>query len=131
MHYISYLCLLEPNQSLITTGQFWNVPVIAEPYNGTVFDVAPQSSLNYYTVTVSHPDSPVRRFAAYLWPRSWEIVRGEYQPCLYAGSQQAGKTDEIEGYGDPVIEGLYTDYIVGGPFDTGFEYNRFEQRRCR
>ena len=105
--------------------------MIAEPYNGTVLDVAPDSNLNYYTVTVSHPDSPVRQFAAFLWPRSWEIVRGEYQPCLYAGSHQAGRMDEIEGYSDPVIEGLYTDYIMSGPFDTEFEYSRFEQRRCR
>ena len=112
-------------------GQFWNVPVIAEPYNGTVVDSYPGFENNYYVVTVSHPDSPVRQFPAFFWPRSWEIVRGEYQPCLYAGSRQAGKTDEIEEYGDPVIEGYYLDYIVDGPFDTKFQYSRFEDNRCR
>lgn len=96
-----------------------------------MLDSYPELSNNYYTVTVSHPDSPARHFAAFFWPRSWEVVRGEYQPCLYAGSHQAGRTDEIEGYGDPVIEGLYIDYIVSGPFDSEFAYSRFEENSCR
>ena len=105
--------------------------MIAEPYNGTVSDGYPDVPNNYYTVTVSHPDSPVRKFSAFYWPRSWEVLPGEYQPCLYAGSHQAGNTAEIEGYNDPVIEGLYSDYIVSGPFSTQFEYSRFQDNRCR
>ena len=47
-------------------------------------------------------------------------------PCLYVGDRQGAKGDGSHGGpNDPVIEGVYTDYEVDGPFDTDFKFSRF------
>ena len=47
-------------------------------------------------------------------------------PCLFVGDRQGAKGDGSHGGpNDPVIEGVYTDYEVDGPFDTDFKFSRF------
>ena len=75
-----------------------------------------------YKVVVSHPDSPTRSFPALLWHLTWERER---RPCLYAGSNNAGRTSSAEGLSDTLIEGRYKDYIVQEAFDTQYKYSRF------
>ena len=51
---------------------------------------------------------------------------GEEMPCLYVGDRQGAKGAGLHGGpNDPVIEGVYTDYEVDGPFDTDFRFSRF------
>jgi len=109
-----------------SAGQFWNIPVNAEPFNGTLRDGTEPT--DNYIVTVSHPDSESRRFLATFLPRTWE--RGSKRPCLYAGNSQAGQTDELLSINDPVIEGRYVDYQLDSPFATEFEYSHFDETMC-
>ena len=110
------------------TGQFWNIPVTLELYNGIVFQDSPDET--FYIVTVSHPESPVRQFPAFYWPRTWEVTKQATDPCLYAGSMQAGGTSEIKEFEDSVIQGQYLDYKLSGPFETEYVYSKFDRMRC-
>lgn len=107
------------------TGQFWNVPVTAEEFNGTMTNGEPAEG--YFRVSVSHPDSPTRNFPGFFWPLTWE-QRSE--PCLYSGSSNAGSVQIINGLEDTVIEGVYADYIVSGAFETEFLFSRFSDGIC-
>ena len=109
-----------------SAGQFWNIPVNAEPFNGTLRDGTEPT--DNYIVTVSHPDSESRRFLATFLPRTWE--RGSKRPCLYAGNSQAGQTDEFLSINDPIIEGSYDDYELDSPFATQYKYSRFDETMC-
>lgn len=106
-------------------GQFWNVPVTADPYD------PPAGSLlvgeqNLYSVTVD--PSPMedggddtRSFLGDLYPRSWDNT---HEKCMYVGNGQGGWTKDVDELADSVIEGRYTDYVVDSLFGTDFEYDR-------
>lgn len=57
------------------------------------------------------------------------MVRGQSDPCLYAGSDQAAEIGDDSSM-DPVIQGTYTDYIVKDVFETEYKYSKFESERC-
>jgi len=107
-------------------GQFWNTPVTAVRYNGTL----DRSGGNLdpdrlYVVTVTPQDgAPPRSFLAESYVRTWENFP---IPCLYAGNSQAGWSGEVDALRDPVIQGRYRDYIVNGLFETDFLYDKFDE----
>ncbi|XP_064388126.1 uncharacterized protein LOC135336294 [Halichondria panicea] len=105
-------------------GQFWNIPILVEPFTGFIRSSA--SIDNLYQVTIEHPNER-REFTAWLYPLTWEYRR-EY--CLYTGNQQAGPVYEVESPNDPVIEGTYADYIVDTAYGTDFAFTHFNERRC-
>lgn len=86
-----------------------------------------QPAEGYFNVSVSHPDSPTRNFPGFLWPLTWER---RSEPCLYAGSNNAGSVQIIDGLEDTIIEGVYSDYIVSDAFDTEFKFSRFSDEFC-
>lgn len=114
------------------TGQFWNVPISISRYTYTgsqTIDYLDLDSL--YAVTVSPPleAQQTRTFIAELYTFTWE-PRNEV--CFYAGNIQGGRLAEItdENFNDPVIEGSYEHYIVGGLFEHDFAYSRFSAGMC-
>ena len=109
-----------------TTGQFWNVPIQVQPFNGTTRPSVTSTS-SIYEITVRHPDSEVRRFTGWFWPLTWEF-RSEY--CLYAGNQQAGPVYEVLTPNEAVIEGAYKDYLMDDSYDFEFMFSRFENSSC-
>ncbi len=111
-------------QNDYSAGQFWNIPIVVEPFTGTLREDA--SADNLYQVTVQHPNE-VRRFTAWLYPLTWEYRR-EY--CLYAGNQQAGPVYEVLDPKDSVIEGTYEDYFTDSAYDPGFSFNQFNASSC-
>ncbi len=108
----------------ITTGQFWNIPILVEPFTGSIRSSA--STDNLYQVTIQHPNER-REFTAWLYPLTWEHRR-EY--CLYAGNQQAGSVYEVVSPNDPVIEGTYKDYLVDTAYGIDFAFAQFDEGRC-
>ena len=50
--------------------------------------------------------------------------------CLYAGNQNGGTVYDVADAHDPLIEGVYNDYITGGPFSTAFSFTQFDESRC-
>ena len=56
-----------------------------------------------------------------------QVVRDQNDPCLYAGGQHGDNTDSS----DSVIQGLYTDYVLAGPFDTDYQYSKFDSNGCQ
>ena len=99
------------------------------PYNGPFIE-APESGVATFSVNINFPGVTPRSFIAWLRFPSWEIDRRMY--CLYAGDGHAGSVYEVPAGPDngPVIEGVYTEYIVGGKFETDFRYSHFESTRC-
>ena len=84
-----------------------------------------------YAVTVSSPSEGAqeRTFIAELYTYTWEL-RNEV--CFYAGNTQGGRLLEItdKEFNDPVIEGSYEDYVVGGLFEHNFAYSQFSASMC-
>ncbi|XP_064388219.1 uncharacterized protein LOC135336386 [Halichondria panicea] len=114
--------LQERSHGLI--GQFWNIPITLQLVNdSSEGGLTPDP---YYTVMVAHPDSAPRTFTAIYYPRTWEVIRGQNDPCLYAGGQQADSTDTS----NSVIQGTYRDYVVSEPFSTQYLYSKFQDDRC-
>ena len=120
------LVILGLNCCSIIAGQFWNIPIDVEMYTGPLSDGSSRDDT--YILTVNYPNSPLRRFLAYLHPRTWDKRKDEY--CLYAGSTQGGRIFELKSPNDPVIEGRYSEYIVAGPYNTEFVYTHFEVSEC-
>lgn len=110
-------------------GQFWNIPMTIEPFVTTTTPLTLISLPPPYTVTLSPPSSHPRQFLARLHSNTWD-KRGEV--CYYAGSAQGGALGQIESphLRDSVIEGRYTDYIMGSLFETQFPYTRFDSSEC-
>ena len=119
------------------TGQFWNIKMQAKKFddqeiinqlNQTIYSVN-----NLWIITVTPPPRngttiPTREFIAELHKRAWDksIVS-----CLYAGGGQGGAAVEFETkYGDSVIEGKYSDYILTNRFETDFIYSMFDESQC-
>ena len=93
-------------------------------FNGTLRSGA--IAEDYFIVTVDHPDSAPRQFPAFFYVRSWDVRVRPYQPCLYAGTSQGGRSSEIAGFNDPVIEGVYSQYRVGSRFETEYLFSTFD-----
>jgi hypothetical protein len=109
-------------------GQFWNVPVEVELYDGEYGSGSAQDVNTYYTVKVTPPDSTPRQFVAEYGSYLWSYTQ---TPCLYAGNRQGGPLREVkDGPNDSAIEGLYRDYIASDFFATDHTYNRFDNSRC-
>ena len=70
-------------------GQFWNVPIDVEEYDG---DFEGSARSNDYVVTVNYPGSPPRSFVGVLSSVTWEF---EKRPCIYVGNSQAGPISEV------------------------------------
>ena len=96
-------------------------------FNGVLKEESEYELSSRFTITVDHPDAPIRVFSGFLQPVTWEFQRS---PCFYVGDQQGGPIYEVEEPNDSVIEGNYEDYRVSGPFETEFTFNRFEEGRC-
>lgn len=109
-----------------SSGQFWNVPITVSEFTGTLFDTS-DNNVNRYTMSVNHPTSPQRNFAAILYGVDWESRRN---PCFYAGNQQGGPIYEVEEPNDSVIEGDYEEYRVSDAFDPQFKYSKFVEGLC-
>ena len=105
-------------------GQFWNVPIEVEEYDG---DFRGSARADDYIVTVRYPGSEPRSFVGLLYSVTWEHER---RPCIYAGDSQAGSSNEVDTPNDSVIEGKYTDYEVASRFATDFVYSHFEESHC-
>ena len=73
-----------------------------------------------YSVTVSYPGAPKRTFIADYGRKDWLDNR----PCLYAGNHNGGPIGEVPDT-DGVIEGMYSDYEVGGLFETSFMFSKY------
>lgn len=116
---------------MFISGQFWNVPISISRYTYTgsqTIDYLDLDSL--YAITVSSPlEEQARTFVAELYAFTWEP---RHEVCFYAGNIQGGQLAEItdENFNDPVIEGSYEDYIVGGLFEHKFVYSRFNGNIC-
>jgi hypothetical protein len=117
------LNLKEESHGLI--GQFWNVPVTVEPYEG-LFNGAVRS--DDFIITVDHPSSEPRSFVGVWNEVTWEF---EKRGCYYAGNKQAGELAEVAEPNDPVIEGEYSQYKVDSLFSTGFAFSHFSDSRCQ
>ena len=121
------MCMLGTHY-YISTGQFWNIPITFEPYNGTDLDTPDGFILdNLYEITIDHPSAPPRTFVSELYHRTWEGTRA---PCYYAGSSQGGPLNEFDAPRDSVIQGRYSDYRVDGLYETDFSYSRFDSSLC-
>ncbi|XP_065884189.1 uncharacterized protein [Dysidea avara] len=105
-------------------GQFWNIPVTAVP----IVTDALGNDTNPYSITVDHPQAPVRSFVADLYHRTWDR---SLDPCLYAGNSQGGPISELDDPNDSVIEGEYSDYeVADGIFGRDFKHNRLLTTSC-
>ena len=112
--------------SVISTGQFWNIPVSAfGPVSG-----APDGIAVPFVVTIGHPLAQPRSFIADLYGYTWDQT---LEPCLYAGNSQGGPIFTVNDFlpNDSVIEGSYFEYeIKDGIFGSRFKYNRLQSRIC-
>ena len=61
--------------------------------------------------------------------RKWDLREAT---CFFAGSIQGGSLLEITepDINDPVIEGVYTDYIVEGILQNSYKFSQFNNNRC-
>ncbi|XP_064387537.1 uncharacterized protein LOC135335856 isoform X6 [Halichondria panicea] len=111
-------------------GQFWNIPIQVVPYNGPFTEPQVEDDVATFSVIINSPGDSPRQFIAWLRFPSWEYERRMY--CLYAGDGHAGSVYEVPAgpANGPVIEGIYTDYIVSGQFETDFAYNQFDSNMC-
>lgn len=112
-------------------GQFWSIPIEVEPYMGPFTDEEPSEDQATFTVTVNYPGQDPRQFIAWLIFPSWELERHLY--CLYAGDTHAGNVYEVPqnvAENGPVIEGVYSDYIVASQFETDFDLSHFDSSQC-
>ncbi len=100
------------------------------PYNGPFTEPQVEDDVATFSVIINSPGDPPRQFIAWLRFPSWEYERRMY--CLYAGDGHAGSVYEVPAgpANGPVIEGIYTDYIVSGQFETDFAYNQFDSNMC-
>lgn len=81
-----------------------------------------------YIVTVRPPGGKApRRFLSTRFGRTWDNSK---RVCYYAGSGQGGPDGGLPLSTSSVIEGQYTDYLVGGLFAHEFVYSQFEEDRC-
>ena len=109
------------------TGQFWNIPIDVEAYDGPVPSYLLEEEL--YTITVNpavFPPRP-RSFVAELNQQTWDTTA---DPCFFAGNYQGGAIYEITDPGGTVIEGSFRDYRVDSLFSTDFVYSQFGSNQC-
>ena len=93
---------------IYSVNDLWVITVTPPPRNGTTV--------------------PTREFVGELYVRTWDNSVG---PCLYAGTGQGGAAVEFGNmYGDSVIEGKYSDYILTSRFETDFVYSMFDKSKC-
>lgn len=89
------------------------MPISVEHYG-------PRSSRDYL---IEIPGTPTRDLVGDGHSRTWRLKK---QECIYVGDRQGAKGAGLHGGpNDPVIEGVYTDYITDGPFDTNFMFSQF------
>ena len=111
-------------------GQFWNIPVTAQNYHTELRDDIKDDydPDKLYLVKVTPPSGHTRQFIGELYHRSWDRT---LRSCIYAGSSQGGRSIDIAGPRDSVIEGVYRDYdVTDGLVGTTFKYSRFDTSLC-
>ncbi len=79
-------------------------------------------------MTVNYPGQSPRQFLSTLDTPTWDIKRSGY--CLYSGNSQGGSIAELVTPNDPVIEGMYTDYVVDEAFGYDFLFSHFDSNEC-
>ena len=111
-------------------GQFWNVDVALEKFNETHDELLKQMEGSYphYIVHLRPPDpAQTRSFVGELYTTKWDNT---HEPCIYVGSNQAGTgRSDLLPLGT-VVEGAYSDYIMGGAFEYNYQFTRFESESC-
>ena len=83
------------------------------------------SDLDFYIVSLGESFRR-RRFVGIMHERTWS----EKGICLFVGNRQGGSIGEVEDPNDPVIEGVYSDYIINSKFETDFENAVFKKEKC-
>lgn len=79
-----------------------------------------------YLITVG-AQTP-RKFVGIKLEKTWRFSNGT---CYYVGNTQGGRLSSEEAFGDSVIEGEYTDYIVDSLFDTQYiPFGQFDEDLC-
>ena len=93
-------------------GQFWSRPITIVQYG---------SNPDHYLIEI--PGNTQRQMIGDRHSTTWQR---EKRQCFYVGDRQGGRGLEIKGApNEPLIEGVYTDYIMDGPYDTSFTFSRF------
>ena len=91
-------------------------------FTGVLNPAYPPPPLTRYTLHVNN-----KTFTGLHYDLTWEF---DDAPCLYSGNRQGGPIGEVREPNDPVIEGIYTEYIVSGLFETAYIYGRFNETIC-
>ena len=70
-----------------------------------------------------------RAYTGILHSTTWDHSEG---PCLFVGNRQSGPIVEVSNPNDPVIQSLYTDYLVKNPFveDDEYKFGMFNEMQC-
>jgi len=70
-----------------------------------------------------------RAYTGILHSTTWDFSP---VPCLYVGNRQSGPIVEVPNPNDPVIQSLYTDYLVKEPFveDMEYKFGLFNEEQC-
>jgi len=113
--------------SHIIAGQFWNIPVSVERFEGQVR--GGYSAISRYTISLA-TNNDSRKYTGKLRIHNW-LMKNE--PCLYVGDKQSGPVYEVVGGdpNDPVIQGKYTDYQVPDAFsEDKYSFGLFREDKC-
>lgn len=95
------------------TGQFWNTPIAVEAFG---------DKPGNYTITIA--GNQPRQLVGSIHKFTWQLERKQ---CLYVGDRQGAKgAGRHGGPNDPVIEGVYMDYMTEDPFGIDLKYSLFE-----
>jgi hypothetical protein len=93
-------------------GQFWSRPISIVQYG---------SNPDHYLIAI--PGNTQRQMIGDRHSTTWQR---ENRQCFYVGDRQGGRGLEIKGApNEPLIEGVYTDYIMDEPYDTSFTFSQF------
>ena len=78
-----------------------------------------------YLIEMFFGGNQQRQLVGSMGSVTWEHQK---RKCLYVGDRQGSRGAGLHGGpNDPVIEGIFTEYMVNGPFDTDFKYAQFGQ----
>ena len=105
-----------PHTHTHRAGQFWSRLIFIQNFGIDPLD---------YLIEISQSDDQTKQLVGSDHSVTWQRRK---QRCLYAGDRQGAKgAGQHGGPNEPLIDGVYTDYIVDGPFDTSFAYSQFGQ----
>ena len=101
------------------------MPVSVVPYQGEVWNGSPGTDRYVVNITTRGKN---RAYTGTINNLNWDHSMG---PCLYVGDRQSGPVFEVQSPNDPVIESIYSDYLVKDPFlEADYKFGMFEEFRC-